>query len=303
MYKARSACAALLAATSSVAFAQDDTAAQRADARLARLQRERPEPRRFKFNLLAEEAPKPPFALVLTLPVTYNTNIDTSDTDHRQDLHTDPSAELDYDQRTGTVRLFARVIADADNYFEHEDADASMLVGKVGVKMFDEKLGNFIPYAHYSGALLFGRNFQDHQVTLHTFTVGVNGQIPVGKLVLVPDFQLSRRFASDSGAERSQVGAGLELDGDFIPDRLSWSIGETVQFRHYTGGTNQGRHDVNFQTAAGLSYALTSTVTIELDFNFERNSSNRAGKDYSVFDFGPAIGIKVPFGPTRKLLK
>lgn len=293
--------AALLLATSSVAYAQDDTAAQRADARLARIERERPEPR--AADRFLEEAPPPPFTFTLGLPVTYNTNIDASDTGHREDLHADPSAELDYDQRTGTVRLFARAIADADNYFDHEDADASTMVGKIGVKIVDDKLGGFAPYAHYAVALLFGSNFQDHQLTLHTFTVGVKRPIPLGNATLTPDFQLARRAASTSAAERSQLGGGLKLEGDFIPNRLSWSLGQTIQFRHYTGGTNQGRHDVNLATAAGISYALTNTVSVELDFNFEHNSSDRAGKDYSVFDFGPSIGISVPFGPARKLMR
>jgi hypothetical protein len=285
----------LLVATSSVACAQDDTAADRADSRLARIERARPEPK-AAIGALEAGRPPPPFTFTLAIPVTYNTNIDNSDGDHRHDFHTDPSGELDYDQQSGTVRFFARAIADADEYAKHEDAGASTIVGRVGVKLVDAKLGNFSPYAHYTATLLFGRHFEDHQLTLHTFALGIKGKVPLGDVVLKPDFQIARREATNNLAERNQIGGGVTFEGDFIPDRLSWSLGQTLQFRHYTGGTNKGRDDVNFITSAALAYAISDLISVEVDFNFERNSSDRTGKDYSVFDFGPSIVLSVPFG-------
>jgi hypothetical protein len=293
---ARFAAMALLTATASAAYAQDDTAADRADSRLARLDREPAEPKVRAGNLEGVAQLPPPFTFTLTVPVTYNSNIDNSEHDRRHDIHADPSGELSYAQQTGTLRLFGRVVADADEYFEHEEAGASTLVGRVGVKLVDAKLGAFSPYVHYTPTLIFGRHFRDHQLTLHTFAVGIGGKVPLGDIVLKPDFQIARREATTPLAERNQIGGSVALLGDIVPDKVAWSISQSVQARHYTGDANKGRDDFNLITSAGLSIALNDLLSIELNASFEHNSSDRSGKDYSVFDIGPSLVLSVPFG-------
>ena len=283
---------------SSVANAQDDTAADRADARIANFDRPIAEPR--PSGLAGEGAVKvpPPFTFSFALPLTYNTNIDLADSGGRSDFHVNPQAVLDYRQQTGKVRIFAKVAADMDEYFKHEDAGASTLVGRIGLKLVPAT-SSFSPYIHYTPALVFGRRFRDHQLTLHTFVLGYGGKVELGSVVLKPDFQLVRREATNVEAERNQVNGSVTLAGDIVPDRVSWSLGQSIQFRHYTGGNNEGRDDLYLATSAGISVALNSKVAVEFNLNFEHNSSDRSGKDYSAFDIGPSIGLSIPFGGAR----
>jgi hypothetical protein len=287
----------LLVGTASNAYAQDDTAAERADARLARLEKA-PE-LRIRPGLACEGQLPPPFTFTLTVPITYNTNIDNSETDRRRDFHTNPSGQFDYMQQSGTIRPFVRLIADADEYFEHEENGASTIIGRIGVRLVDPKLGAFVPYVHYTQALVFGRHFDDHQLTLHTFVAGIGGKVPLGNVVMRPDFQIARREATNALAERHQAGATVTFLGDLVPDKVSWSLAQAVQLRHYTGGANEGRDDLNFTTSAGLSVAVSELISLELNASFEHNNSDRTAKDYSVFDFGPSIVLSVPFGSSE----
>jgi len=111
-----------------------------------------------------------------------------------------------------------------------------------------------------------------------------------------PDFQIARRDASNSVANRNQAGISLLFLGDFVPDKVSWSLSQAAQARHYTGGANEGRDDLNFVTSAGVSVVLSKLFSLEVNASFEHNSSDRTGKDYSVFDIGPSIVLSVPFG-------
>lgn len=294
----KGAIAASLMCVPQVAAAQaSDTAADRADARLARLDRDRSERvERFPAADGAAPAAKPPFSLSITVPFAYNSNVENAGSGRKDAFHTNPSAVIDYRQQTGRLRLFARVGTDADAYTEHSENNASSLFGRIGMRLHADELGSAKPYLQYAPVAIYGSRFRDHQLTLHTVTLGAGGEIPVGASSLSYDVNVARREATAAAAERTQVSGSAELSGDFVPDKLGWSIGARVQGRFYTGGTNDGRNDVNFNATAGVSLPLSESIGLDIGITLERNSSNRDGKDYTTLDVGPSLRLKVPFG-------
>jgi hypothetical protein len=292
------AIAACIVGFPQVAAAQSsDTAANRADARLARLDKMPSEAAdRLPASDQGAPASKPPFSLTLTFPLTFNSNVENADAGRKQALHGNPSVAIDYRQQAGTLRLFARSGADIDAYTSHSENDASTVFGRLGVRLYDDKLGSLKPYLQYAPVAIFGSGLKDHQLTLHTFTLGAGGEVPLGAKALTYDFNVARREATVATAERTQVSGLAEISGDFIPDKLSWSVGATVQGRFFTGGTNDGRRDVNVNASAGLSLSLGARAGLDIGVSVERNSSNRVGKDYTTLDVGPALRLKIPFG-------
>ena len=296
--------AALIAVIPVAAAGQDlpaDTAADRADARLSRLEQQDWDfgPER---GLDAAAKAKPPFSLRLSLPFTYNSNVGNLDNGKRRDFHATPSARLDYSKPTGDFVVFARAATDGDIYIDYDDSNASTLTGRLGIRWEKSGLGPLKPYFHYTPTILYSGVFSRHLVTLHNFTIGVGGKIPINKVTFAFDLQGTRREATLPGSEQDRLGLGFTFSGP-VTKTIAWSIAQNVSRRQYTGGTNAGRRDANLLTVAGLSVALNpksaargaAAIFVDANVSFERNFSNRDGKDYSVWDIGPALTLKTAF--------
>ncbi len=293
-YSVAASCLALATA----AVAQDnETVADRVESRLDRL--DRPEPRELRGPVgpagIAEPAKKPPFTFTLTLPFTFNSNVENADSGTRSAFHSAPSALLQWKRQTGTFRPFTRVVVDNDYYTRHSENDASSISARFGFQIVSKDLGHFTPYAHYTPVAAYVRAFKDHQVTLHTFAAGVRGDWESGDLTIGLDLQVARREATIAAVEQNRAGLTIELSGP-ISEQVGWSISQAVQGRAYTGGTNDGREDVNLTTTAGLTWEINDRTKLELGASFEHNASNRAMKDYSTFDVGPSLSFTYKFG-------
>jgi hypothetical protein len=283
---------ALVFSASQPVLAQDaDTSVQRIDRRINAIDKiDAPEP----AMILAEDgtAPEKPkeFEFSLTLPFTFNSNVENADIGRKQAFHALPSMQIDWRKSSGVIRPFARLYADADFYTRHSENDGSTALARVGVKIVDPKLGNTAPYFHYTPALVYDKFFGDRLVTLHNFTAGMTTKFDLKSAALTIDVHAVRREATLKTIEQNRFGTTLKLSGD-INERLSWAIDQTVQARFYTGGASDGRDDVNFVTNAGLSWAIAENGGFDFGVSFERNDSSRAGKSYSTWDIGPTLGF------------
>ncbi|MBL0923290.1 MAG: hypothetical protein IBJ12_02335 [Sphingomonadaceae bacterium] len=273
-------------------YGQDaDTSVQRIDRRIDMLDRiEDPEPA-MVVGLDGGAPPKPKeFEISLTLPFTFNSNVENAGTGRKQAFHALPSMQIDWRKSSGVVRPFARLYADADFYTRHSENDGSTTLARVGVKIVEPKLGNTAPYLHYTPALVYDKFFGERLVTLHNFTAGVTTKFDLKSAALTIDVHAVRREATLKTIEQNRFGTTLKLSGD-INERLSWAIDQTVQARFYTGGASDGRDDVNFVTNAGLSWAIADNGGFDFGISFERNDSSRVGKSYSTWDIGPTVGF------------
>ena len=296
--------AALIAVIPVAAAGQDlpaDTAADRADARFSRLEQQDWEfGPALGFDATAKV--KPPFSLRLSVPFTYNSNVGNLDNGKKRDFHATPSARLDYSRPTGDFVFFARAAADGDIYIDYDDSNASTFAGRLGVRWEKPGFGPLKPYFHYSPTIIYSGVFSNRLVTLHNFTVGVGGKIPINKVTFAFDLQGTRREATLPGSEQDRVRLGFTFSGS-VTKTIAWSIDHGLSRRQYTGGANAGRRDTNLLTVAGLSAALNpkaaarggAAIFVDANVSFERNFSNRDGKDYSVWDIGPTLTLKTAF--------
>ena len=283
-----------------------DTAAERADARLSRLDAlDREGSAAVSFADDGTKEIPPPFSLRLAIPFTYNTNVGNLNSGEQGDFHFTPSARLDWSKTAGEFVLFARLAADGDSYTEKEESNASTLSGRLGLRYDGDRFGLLKPYLHYVPIIIYGAGFANHQVTLHNITAGVSAAIKFDATTkLVLDGQITRREASLLVAEQNRFRLGATLSGEFSPD-ISWAIDPGLSLRHYTGGSADGRKDTNILTIVGVSAALnkakvdekkgTPAIFLDVNMSFERNFSNRDGKDYSVWDVGPSLTLKAAF--------
>ena len=296
--------AALVAAIPVAAAGQDlpaETAADRADSRLSRLEQQ---DRDFGPIRVSGAAPgvTPPFSLRVSLPFTYNTNVGNFENGGKDDFHATPSVRLDYSRPTGAFVVYARAAADGDIYIDYDDSNASTLSGRLGIRWEEPGLGPLKPYFQYSPTIIYSGGFSDSAVTLHDLTVGVGGAIPLNNITFAFDLQGTRREATLPGSEQDRVRLGLNFSGS-VTRTIAWSIDQTAARRDYTGGANDGRCDTNLLTVAGISAALNpeaaasgaAAIFLHLNVSYERNLSNRDGKDYSVWDIGPTLTLRTAF--------
>ena len=296
--------AVLIAVIPVAAVGQDlpaDTAADRSDARFSRLEQL---DRDFgpERGLDAAAKAKPPFSLRLSMPFTYNSNVGNLEYGKKHDFHATPSARLDYSRPTGDFVVFARAAADGDIYIDYGDSNASTLTGRLGIRWEKSGLGPLKPYFHYSPTIIYSGAFSDRLVTLHNFTVGVGGKIPINKVTFAFDLQGTRREATLPGSEQDRFRLGFTFSGS-VTKTIAWSIDQGVSRRQYTGGASDGRRDTNLLTVVGFSAALNPKAAasgavatfVDIDVSLERNFSNRDGKDYSVWDIGPTLTLKTAF--------
>jgi hypothetical protein len=298
-----------LPASTSAQILPADKVAERADARLQRLESTLAEPRAARGPLSTSStttvAKDPEFTLTIAVPLAYNSNIENAGTGEIEAFHAAPSAKLDWaHQLSPNVTLIARIAADYDWYPRHSEDDGATLGGRIGVVISDAKLGPIRPYAHYTPTMIYAGFFEQRQVTTHTFAIGAKGKTPVTPTTKLSfDLQYARREATVATSEFDRGLLALGFEGKLGDKGATWSVSETIVFKQYRGGTNIGRRDTNFLTEAGISIPLNDTGddsrksawSVDIGVTFERNTSNRAAKEYSVWDVGPSFGLSKAF--------
>lgn len=281
---------ACMMATAPLSAQLPETNADRADSREGRIDRALRAPGgAAAFALAAGEDAG--FMLTLAAPVTWNSNVLLADGGpHKASVHITPSARLEW-HSGGAFQVFARAQADHDFYTEGSSYDASTLGGRVGVRLTDDSIGGFRPYAHYSPVMIFEGGFANRQVTLHNFTAGLGRSFDMGGgTTLAVDLSGTRREASRRASEQNRVTGLVSLSGA-IGQSFGWALEQSVQQRWYTGGANDGRDDLNLISTLAFSYQPSPRGSLDFGVSFERNASDRLARDFSVWDVGPSVSF------------
>ncbi|TSB01603.1 hypothetical protein [Sphingorhabdus contaminans] len=284
------AAAAAFAFSAMPAFAQSvDDQVDKAEQRQDRIDRNINIPGSAAQAFLLEANDGSTIAFNFAAPVTWNNNIDLVENGPKlASVHINPAVRLEW-RSAGAVQIFAGFNADHDFYTQGSDYDASTLGARIGMRLVDDSLGGVRPYAYYSPLIVYGGGFTDKQATLHNITIGLGNTLELGGgTQLTSDLSATRREASFRALEQDRVSAAVALSGQF-GEKLGWLAEQSAQHRWYTGGVNQGRKDLNLATTLALSYAVSESGVLDIGVTFERNTSDRIAKDYSVWDAGPTL--------------
>lgn len=245
----------------------------------------------------AEEGPAPSWSVTFAAPVAFNSNPEHADGNTRGAVHADPSLELDFSDTLKSGALDASLAADADEYSARGSNDSSTVALSVGYGVVDKRLGGWIPYASYLGLEICGRGFGHCDLTLHTLSVGVKRAFDLtpnlakgAKTTLAVKGWVARRASNNASTEQNRAGLTLSLGGHFN-GTASWTVKEALAYAHYTGGTNDGRDDVNSKTTLSVDLDVATATTLSFAVQLERNSSDVTGKDYHAWDVGPSLSL------------
>jgi len=290
MKSVRIAALLTLTAYSTAASAQSDAALDRVEARLDRLERREPP----RVRLGPGETETHPWELSFSLPFTWNSNVASAPTNPDAAFHADPTITLGKKWDVGSSQFFFEANADSDAYTAHSENDSSTLSAQAGVRFGDASTG-VAPYVHYTVLALYAGQLDAHDVTIHHFTVGAKRSWTAGEHGrLILDVNALRREATLRTVEQTRGTTSLTYAAD-IDDTTSWSLSARGQYAHYTGGTSSGRDDAALRLLGGVTFLLGDHATLDIQASFQRNWSDRAGKEYSVWDIGPTIGFSTRF--------
>lgn len=291
LWKAGLTTGLLTIAATAQAQTSPDVGLNRAEARLERIER----PERPAMRAAPGEPERFPWEVSVSVPFTYNSNVANAETNKDQAFHADPTITIAKKWGIGSgVQFFIEGDVDSDAYTAHNENDSSTLMGQAGFRFGDATTG-IAPYVHYTVMSLYTGQFDSHDVTIHHFTIGAKRSWAAGDHGRVAlDANVLRREASVNTVELNRGTATLTYSAD-INETTSWSLSARGQYSHYTGGTSKGRDDVLLRVLGGVSFALSEAFSLDLQANFQRNWSDRAGKDYSVWDVGPTVTLSTKF--------
>jgi hypothetical protein len=253
--------------------------------------------------------PPPPskrFTFSIGAPFTYTTNALKADTGLQDDVHFSPLARLAWEKPFGDITVGASLTLNYDEYVRLADADQSLILGNIQAVLGDQS-ERLAPYVAYAPSFAFLNLYDDHAVTLHDFTVGLRRKKVLDKTaageartLISIDLSYTRREASLAASEQHRPTLVLGLIGVITPT-LSWVLKPQLQGRFSTGGVNEGREDLNLKLLGGIEWqprdstGKVSAGKVAVNIVFERNESNRPGRDYSLWDIGPSISTTWKF--------
>lgn len=248
------------------------------------------------FAIAAKEVEAKYFRFFLSLPTTYNSNPSKADGTKDDAAHLGPSAGLQWKRAFNKLSLTARGVINYDEFTGHEDADQSAVLGA-----FEAAYGDpakvLTPYVGYAPSVAYTSLLDDHVVTLHDLIVGIRREIALPMCAssrVALDFAYSRREASVSASEqhRPTIAAVMKCR---VADTVELVFKQNVQARLYSASSNDGRDDVNFKSGLGADWQVSPLTTLGFLIAYERNESDRASKDYSVWDIGPSVTAAFAF--------
>lgn len=268
----------------------EDSIVEHADSRdLRRDQQDEEEEKRYALAGGTRD-----FTVTVTLPFSYNSNIEGAPSGERDAFHANPSIELEWERNLGGAIVFALAGADQDLYSRFTANNGASLWGAFGILGDEAELG-FEPYVEYAPVSIHESGFGSHLVTLHDLKFGLNKTFALGgSLGLTANAEFRRREATSANSEQNRVGGSIELSGDIAAD-LGWSVEQYVQGRFFTGGTNTGRNDFYLASRAALSWFPTSAIDVDFTVFFEHNDSNRPDREFSTWDIGPSVAFAFHF--------
>jgi len=240
------------------------------------------------------ERKKPTWTIEFSTPLAFNSNIGNESTGAKSSSYVDPTFKLTGRWEVDGMAITAEAGTDTQVFSSNSNYDNATVYGRFAVAKQDNKVsGQFLPYAEYRVLSIYDGIYDQHSITLHQLSAGVRTTFNLGgsetdKLKL--NLAAARREASVAAAEQWRYTASATyLNGSGL------SISAQFRFADFSGGTNAGRIDKNLQLGIGYDVELDPELTLTLGTTFERNWSNRANRDYTTWDLGPAISLTRSF--------
>jgi hypothetical protein len=238
-------------------------------------------------------------AFILGASASYNSNPAQVSSGEDGDEHLSPSAVFVHKRiyPKGNVFKF-QLVGQVDDYIGRSDVDQSLAVLTLAYQ-FSDQTKTFAPYVSYDRAeICFSASYETCKLSLDIATVGLARDLALGANTgLSFKVAAGRRWSNIAEAELTRAIISIEAGGPFRGSNVSWGTTHVFEFQSYTGGTNDGRDDVNYKGAIAISVPINADKSAELALalQVEHNNSDVATRDFTAWDIGPAISLKRAF--------
>jgi hypothetical protein len=240
-------------------------------------------------------------------------NSDGSTVD-RPDTHISPEAALRWSRQFSSFRLSAMAATVFDRYQKTTTADLNTVEGGLKVSFTDGHSDIFVPYISYVATTYFDRDFKSLDDRRHDVAAGFSSGFGfrggqsiayrdarhAGDSTIVFDVQLGERLANIRNAEHTFADTSIEYAYG-LRDDLVLVLTPKARLRVYDDFNGHARNDLRLGAKAMLAWSpdwLTAKLPgaeIQLSAEYMKNISTEATAKYSLFEFGPMLGIKHKF--------
>jgi len=236
-----------------------------------------------------------PFTFSISLPFTYNSNIEYSNIDEIDAFHFAPGAQVSWKQQFGDVILKASGRSDTDHYTEFaEDNNNSTLSANIGIQLDSVKLNGLAPYLKFKPLFAYGNNYSNFAFSWQDYIAGAFIDLGIGKSSnLEIDVNAIFRRSDSNSLNQNRFNANVTLSGD-VSDKISLSLFQNISLRDYIN-SSQNRSDIYINTVFGITYNINLYATIDFNVSFENNNSSIVSNNYNVWDIGPTVNLSWKF--------
>lgn len=231
-----------------------------------------------------------PFAVSVTTPFSYTSNVALVRRGERSDFIFAPAASVTYAPRI-TRTFYGEVTIGEQQFFydRFSEFDFGSFDIRVGVAYYLPQLHNLILHAQYNYNRLTMRHtfenlFSDHSLFLNAelpFRFGRAQQLSLGA-----DTSISLAANPDRPQRHEEniyLGYAVNLTRSFSVNAVG-----RVFFRQYEAGD---RRDVSEVLALSGSYRFTKYLSGSVISTFARSRSNQSAFDYNVANVGGAVSL------------
>lgn len=295
--------ASLIAWSSSAAAQSIDIVGSGVDLNTFRLeQSEQPPEERETLQLMRgfgpPEAPKE-FTLKVVAPSGLLTNPLRMEDGSENSYHFVPSFILEWSRAGRRANIGVMALVYHDEITDYSDIDQTVYGAKFSVSTGDRKRV-LQPSVYYFPKVIHAGVLPGGDVTFHDFGISLGTTVSLCKQgvdcgsSLAIDGGFMRREATLAELEINQP--VLELALQFrLPRGLTGKFTQRVEGRFYTGGSREGRDDVNLKSGFTVVIPTGSPMLVLLGALLESNFSNAPGQDYFALDIGPTVGLVTQF--------
>jgi hypothetical protein len=265
------------------------------------------------------------FTIGIDVPLRRSSSVTSASADSivedRPDTHVTPDVYLKWARQYESLKASAEVGATMDRYFKSNDANVDGIHTSFKIAKTDGKWEYFVPYASINNEMFYLPTFKQPDVTYHDVTMGFYSGIAWRDKTLIPyvdsfipysdasepgdvsvyfDARVGRRM-SDSTSYQNTFASGKVTAAYIISDNWRMEATASLRGRWYEDYHGERRTDYRPSASIGIFWSpdwlkkIVKRSELSLNFEYYRNYSNIAEKNYSLWEVGPTLSLRTKF--------
>ena len=230
------------------------------------------------------------WTLAFLLPVNWQSNLTSVKSGLRNGDELAPEMSLSRSWQLGAFELAVEGGVYLSAMFPIEDGDSSGWFGSATLSAGDPS-EHFSPYVSYQPVAVYGRVFGPHELTRHTFSLGVARAFG-GTFI---DAFANRSPGTAPGSDRTALGLSLGQTWTAGDGLLQLRADAEHRFYDWDEAFDGKRQVTRGRLRAEYQHSLTPAVDLLVGAEVQRYWSNDAEWDFTNFVVGPTLVARFGF--------